>query len=80
MSLEPRPKRIYIQENTDIRFEQDPKTGEAIMYICGEEFTRKNVPAFTERFVRKYFRNEIEENKDVLCPVDLDHQETKEER
>jgi len=78
MSLETRPKRIYIQENTDIRFEQDPQTGEAVMYVCGEQFARKRVPLFTERFVRKYFRNEIEENKDVLCPVELDQEKTEE--
>ena len=70
--MEPPPKRIYIPENTDIRFEQDPKTGEAVMYVCGEQFSRKRLPIFKERFIRKYFRQEIEENKDVLCPTELE--------
>lgn len=78
MSLEPRPKRIYIPENTDVRFEFDQKTGEAVMYVCGEQYVRKRVPFFNERTIRKYFKHEIEENKDVLCPVEFEGEESKE--
>jgi hypothetical protein len=73
--LEPRPKRIYIPENTDVRFELDPKTGETIMFVCGEQYVRKRVPVFNERTIRKHFKQEIEENKNVLCPVEFEESE-----
>lgn len=71
--MEPAPKRIYLSENSDIRFERDPSTGEAVMVVCGQEFTRKKVPAFSERFIRKQFRNEIEQHKSFVCPTELEH-------
>lgn len=70
--MEPPPKRIYLPENSDIRFEHDAKTGEAIMIVCGQEFMRKRVAAFSERFIRKQFREEIEQHKNFVCPTDLE--------
>jgi hypothetical protein len=77
--LEPPPKRIYLPENSDIRFERDSQTGEAIMIVCGQEFTRKRVPAFSERFIRKQFRVEIEQHKNFVCPTDLEQGKTETE-
>ncbi len=64
-------KRIYLQENPDIRFEKDKETGQTIMFVCGEEFLRKNLPLFSPYFVRKHFRREIDQHKDFICPTDL---------
>ncbi|GEM_PF-6221056 len=69
-------KRIYIPENPDIRFEQDPETGETIMFICGKPYVRKKIPLFSEAVIRKHFRQEIEENKDIVCPVDMYEEES----
>ncbi len=64
-------KRIYLAENSDIRFEEDPETGEAVMFICGKPYVRKKLPYFSESMIRKHFKQEIEENKDIVCPVDM---------
>jgi len=64
-------KRIYYPENPDLRFEVDEKTGETIMFVCNREFVRKKLPLFSDHFVRKHFKQEIEQNKDFICPTDL---------
>ena len=64
-------KRIYYPENPDIRFEVDEKTGETVMFVCGNEQTRKKLPLFSDFFVRKHFKQEIEQYKDFVCPTDL---------
>jgi len=64
-------KRIYLPENPDIRFDLDDETGDAVMYVCGSEQTRKKLPFFSERSIRKYFKQEIEEFKNFACPTPL---------
>ncbi|MEM1552526.1 MAG: hypothetical protein QW734_08195 [Candidatus Bathyarchaeia archaeon] len=73
--MEERPKRIYIPENPDICFEYDSKSREAVMYVCNEPFVRKAVPMFNERTIRKLFRKEIEDHKDVVCEVVMEPKE-----
>jgi len=63
-----------LSENSDIRFELDEKTGETIMFVCGQPFTRRKLPTFSERFIRKQFRNEIEQHKNFVCPTDLEEE------
>jgi len=72
-------KRIYLHENPDVRFEQDEKTGEAVMFVCGEEFVRKKLPLFSPYFVQKYFKREIEQHKNFICPTYLSEEETETE-
>jgi hypothetical protein len=68
-------RRIYLQENPDVRFELDEKTGEVVMFVCGNEQTRKKLPLFSEYFVRKHFRQEIDQYKDFICPTGLEQTE-----
>jgi hypothetical protein len=63
-------KRIYLPENPDIRFELSDD-GNVIMLVCGSEQTRKKLPLFSDFFVRKHFKQEIEQYKDFVCPTDL---------
>jgi len=63
-------KRIYLQENPDIRFDFNPETNETIMFVCGKPFVSKKLPLFSETFIRKHFKNEIEQHKDFVCPVE----------
>jgi len=65
-------RRIYLRENSDIRFDMDEQTGETVMSVCNEEFTRKRIPLFSETLIRKYFKEEIEQHKDFVCPTGLE--------
>jgi len=44
------------------------------MFVCGQPFTRRKLPTFSERFIRKQFRNEIEQHKNFVCPTDLEEE------
>lgn len=61
--------RIILKENENIRFEKNEKTGEVVMFVCDEPYARKVVPVFNEKYVREFFKKEVEDNKDVVCPV-----------
>lgn len=70
MQVSTAKKRIYISENPDIRFETDDATGDTVMFVCGQEYTRKHVP-LDRRVIPKAFKKEIEEKQDFICPTDL---------
>ena len=72
MSSKERPKRIYVPENPDIRFELDGQTGETVMFLCGKEFERKRLPSFGKRSVRRYFKKELKEHEDYVCPTEVE--------
>lgn len=72
-------RRIYLPENPDVRFEVDDQTGEVVMFVCGSEQTRKKLPIFSDSFVRKHFKQEIEQYKDFICPTELAEQPEKTE-
>ena len=71
LSEKERPKRIYVPENPDIRFELDKQTGETVMFLCGKEFERRRLPFFGRRAIRRYFKKELKEHEDYVCPTEL---------
>ncbi|VVB54470.1 Uncharacterised protein [uncultured archaeon] len=58
-------------EGTNISFDEDLKTGEVSMFVCGELYTKKN-PRLMRKPVLEAFKDEIIQHQGFICPTDLD--------
>jgi len=62
------PKRVYVDAYPDMRWEKGEDRS-VVMFVCGQEVTRKPTKFFTRRSVVKDFRQEIDQYKDAVCPT-----------
>jgi len=63
-------RRKYLEENPFVLFEFKEDTKEAEMKVCGKVVAVKKVPLFNETFLKMYFKNEINNYKNTVCPVE----------